>query len=204
MTAFAGATSGEHVSSPTSPAFETLLPSIERFAAHAFRNVRTARREELVADVITIAYVAFRRLVGRGLVSLVYPTALAKFAVRQVRNGRQVGCSQNVRDAMSALAQRKHGFSVLPLPPHAAPGDWEALVEDRRANPADIAACRIDFRDWLARLKRFKRQVALQLAAGATTGDAARHFRLSLARVSQLRQELRADWDAFQGMTAAA
>src|SRR5258708_36660984 len=113
--------------------------------------------------------VAFRRLVGGGLVSLVYPTALAKFAVRQVRDGRQVGCSQNVRDAMSALAQRKHGFSVLSLPPHAAPGDWEALVEDRRANPADIAACRISVRDWLGSFNRFKRQEAVVLAGRADT-----------------------------------
>jgi hypothetical protein len=157
-----------------------------------------------VSDVLALAYVAFARLVERGKASLAYPTVLADFAIRQARGGRRIGRKQNVRDVMSRYAQRRNGFSVQALPPKAGGADWEELLQDRRADPAEIAACRIDFREWLVRLKRFKRQVALQLAGGATTGEAAQHFRLSQARISQLRNELHQDWNRFHGVPVAA
>jgi hypothetical protein len=78
------------------------------------------------------------------------------------------------------------------------------VVEDRHASPAEIAGFKIDFADWLKRLKRSKRQVALRLIAGDTTSEVAGHFRLSLARVSQLRRELQTDWDEFQAVPAVA
>jgi len=192
------------VSQRTADAFETMLPTIQRVASYGFRRAPRWRREELIQDVIARAYVAFVDLVARGKAALAYPTVLANFAIRQIRDGRQVGVKRNARDAMSGFAQLRKGFSVRPLPEPTTGGDWEELVEDRKASPAEIACCRVDFRDWLGRLKRFKRLVALRLAAGDSTSDAARHFRLSPGRVSQLRQELRQDWDEFQAVPNAA
>ena len=54
------------------------------------------------------------------------------------------------------------------------------------------------------RLSEVKRQVALRLAVGDTTSEAAVQFRVSQARISQLRRELEADWEAFQSLPAAA
>ena len=105
---------------------------------------------------------------------------------------------------MSPYAQQKKGFTVQALCEQNACGHWEDLaVEDRHATPADVATFRVDFRDWLQRLKRLKRQLALRLAAGETTTDAAEHFRVSPSRISQLRQELQAHWDAFQASPIA-
>ncbi len=192
------------VSQQTAESFEAMLPSIKRVASYGFRRVPRWRRDELVQDVIAQAYVAFVELVARGKAALAYPTVLANYAIRQIRDGRQVGVSRNVQDAMSGYAQRKKGFSIRPLSLAATKGDWEDLVEDRRANPADIACCRVDFRDWLGQLQRFKRQVALRLAAGDSTSDTARRLLVSAARVSQLRQELRRNWDQFQAVPGAA
>lgn len=194
-----------HVSQQTSKAFEAMLPSIHKVAVFAFRKVRPSRRQEMLADVIAKAYAAFLRLVERGLEALAYPTVLAKYAIRQVWAGRRIGCRQNVRDVMSRCAQRRKGFCVQPLIKLDARSPWEELVvEDRGATPAEIASFKVDFTDWLGTLKRFKREVALRLAAGDTTTDAARHFKLSQARISQLRQELCADWNAFQALPTAA
>jgi hypothetical protein len=196
--------SGRQAFRPIAEAFETMVPTIRRIALYRFRYAPRWRREELISDVIALAYFAFARLVERGKAARAYPTALADFAIRQAQDGRRIGCRQNVRDVMSCYAQRRKGFSVQPLP-HKAPGaDWEELLQDRKANPAEIAACRIDFCEWLVRLKRFKRQVALRLAGGATTGEAARYFRVSQARISQLRNELHQDWNKFQGVQEAA
>jgi len=192
------------VSQQTAQDFEAMLPTIRRVASYRFRRAPPWRREELIQDVIAKAYLAYVNLVARGKSALAFPTILADFAVRHVRAGRVVGRRQNARDALSCHAQRKHGFTVQSLPQQDAPGDWEEFVDDRKASPAEIACCRIDFRDWLGQLKRFKRQVALRLAAGDTTGDTAKRFQLSLARVSQLRGELRQDWDKFQSVPNAA
>ncbi len=73
------------------------------------------------------------------------------------------------------------------------------LVEDGRATPADLAASRIDFPAWLDTLSDRDRRLALTLSRNEKTGDTARKFKISPARVSQLRQELAARWKAFHG-----
>ena len=205
MIAFVGATRAENISNPGPSAFEPLLPSIERFAWYAFRKIQPSRRADLVAEVIANAYVAFVRLVKRGLAALVYPTALAKFAVKQVRDGRRVGNRRTARDVMSEYAQARRALVVESLEQIKFKPPWEEqLLADRHATPAELVACKLDFRAWLGRLSALKRQVALRLAAGDTTQEAARHFQVSQARISQLRRELRANWEAFQMIPSAA
>jgi hypothetical protein len=47
----------------------------------------------------------------------------------------------------------------------AAEGEWrEALVEDRKAGPAETAAARIDVAAWFRSLARKKRRIAQTLA----------------------------------------
>ena len=177
-----------------------MLPRIRRIARYAFRHSHPAKREDFVAEVVANVYCAFHRLVTRGQADLAYPTILGWFAVRQVREGRLVGSHLNVRDVMSPYGQRRKGFSVQPLPEASENDDWQELVvEDRHASPAEVATFKIDFADWLKQLKRSKRQLAVRLAIGETTGDAALRFRLTSSRISQLRKELHQNWDEFQG-----
>ena len=189
--------------SATEPDFLEMLPTIRRAATFAFRHLRRAVREDLLAEVVANAFAAFRRLVARGKAALAYPTVLAKFAIRQVREGRRVGAKRNALDVLSPYAQRRKGFSVQPLAEATKRSEWQELVvEDRHASPAELASFKIDFADWLKRLKRSKCNVALRLIAGDTTSEVAERFRLSPARVSQLRKELHRDWDEFQAVPA--
>jgi hypothetical protein len=182
------------------PNFLEMLPTFRRLAHYAFRHFRRAAREDLLAEVVANAFAAFRRLVARGKAALAYPTVLAKFAIRQVREGRRLGSSTNVKDVLSPYAQHLQRVNVGPLCRQQANGDWEDLiVEDRHASPAEVATFKIDFADWLKQLKRSKRQLAVRLATGDTTSDAAVRFRLTLSRISQLRKVLRQSWDEFQG-----
>jgi hypothetical protein len=73
---------------------------------------------------------------------------------------------------------------------HAA-GKW--------ATPADVAASRLDFSAWLRLLPKRRRQIALALASCETTSAAAKMFRVSPARISQIRELLRRSWEAYQG-----
>lgn len=67
--------------------------------------------------------------------------------------GDNVAARQNSRDVMSPCAQLSRKLHVTSLYQNSADGEWkEVLVEDRSATPADLAASRLDFGDWLSRL----------------------------------------------------
>ena len=181
--------------------FLQMLPTIRSVAHYAFRRWRSDQRQELIAEVLASSFVAFVRLVERDKAELAYPTVLATYGVKQLHTGRQVGSRLNVKDASSPYCQQRKGVRMRPLTRFdTVQGKWrEIVVEDRRATPADVAATRIDFADWLRQLPRSKRNVAKLLATGEGTQAAAKRFRLSAARLSQLRNELRTNWEEFQG-----
>ena len=181
--------------------FLSVLPAIREQARFAFRKEDPERRQELTAEVVANCWAAFVRLVQRGLLEVVYPTPLAQYAIRQVRDGRRVGAKLNVRDVSSPYAQRLKRFSLGRLDRFdERTGEWqEILLEDRKAGPADTAAARIDIAAWLASLPKQKRRVAALLATGETTKRAARKFKVSPGRISQTRRELEVAWRNFQG-----
>ncbi len=129
------------------------------------------------------------------------PSPLVRFAITQIRVGRRVGSRLRIGDALSSYAQYRKEFSVERLDHFSEEkGCWgEILVEDKRATPADVAACRIDFAEWLRRLTARLRKIALALAAGETTSAAARMFSVTPARISQIRDLLKRSWEAYQG-----
>jgi hypothetical protein len=182
-------------------AFLGMLPYIRRYAQFTFRNVRSEVRDDLVQEVLVNCFVAYARLVELNQESRAFPSALARFAVAQVRTGRRVGNRLRIRELLSPYAQRHKEFRVDRLDHFDEQENcWRQIVlEDKRATPAEIAACRLDFSAWLRRLPRRQRKIALALAMGETTSAAAKMFGVSAARVSQYRQWLKESWSAFQG-----
>jgi hypothetical protein len=183
-----------------------MLPLIRTQAAIAFRGLDSEAREEAIQEVIASSFCAFARLVELGRIDLAYPSVLADFAIKQFRYGRRVGGRLNVRDVTTRHVQRSKGFRVVSLDQNADGEDElrAALVEDRTAGPAETAAARIDIAQWLRLLPSRNRRVARLLASGETTKEAAKRTRVSRARISQLRQELRRSWLTMQGEWATA
>jgi hypothetical protein len=186
-------------------AFLEMLPAIRRSAEIAFRTAPVEARDDLVEEVIANAFVAFANLVRLGKRESAYASALARYAIAQIRDGRRVGNRRRIRDVMSGYAQRHKGFDVEHLEQYDRHDDrWlEIVIEDRRAGPAEIAACRIDFQNWLRVLPRRQRKIALVLATGEPTSTAAKRFGVTAARISQLRLWLRESWQEFQGEASA-
>jgi hypothetical protein len=178
--------------------FLQLLPAIREQAQFAFRGVPVEAREELVQEVIATAYDLFVRLCRRGRSALVYATPLARFAVRHVRQGRRVGSRCNSLDITSPACRRKRVvIEQLDRFDHHRRQWRDVLIEDRTAGPAETAAARIDWTAWLGTLSRRRRRIACSLAGGETTGAVARKFRISAARISQLRMWFRENWNQF-------
>jgi hypothetical protein len=181
--------------------FLAILPRIRRHAWIAFRGFPPEARQELVEEVLANAFVAYVRLVERGKEHLAQSSPLARYAVAQVRVGRRVGGRLNVRDPMSPYCQWRKSLSVGRLDHFDEENNgWqEVVIEDRRAGPAEIACCRIDFASWLRLLPERQRKIALILATGETTSATAAMFGVTAGRISQLRAWFQQTWVAFQG-----
>jgi hypothetical protein len=186
--------------------FLGLLPQIREQARFAFRAEEKERRQELITEVIANCWAAFVRLVERGLVDVIYPSPLARFAIKQVREGRRVGAKLSVRDVSSEYAQRRKRITVGRLDRYDdANGCWrEVLIEDRKAGPAETAAARIDISVWLDTLPKHKRRIVRTLMTGESTSLTAKKFGVTPGRISQMRRELQAAWADFQGEPADA
>ena len=188
-----------------STVFLEMFPTLCKAIKRGFRYLRGDRREEAIQEALANAFVAFSRLVDLGRMQFAFPSALARFAVAQVRDGRRVGGSLNIRDVSSEYSQRRKQLQVQRLDlfnRHNA--EWcEVVVEDYRTPIPDQVCFRIDFPEWLSSLSNRDRCVAEALANGDSTGEIARRFRISAGRVSQLRRELHASWDAFHAEDAA-
>ena len=178
-----------------------MLPALITHAKIAFRHVKGQDRQDKVQEVVANALVAFRRLVQLNKTDLAYASVLARYAVAQVNDGRLVGGKMNCKDVSSPYCQRVKKVVMERLDQFDAEDDcWqEVLVPDRSCTPAELAASRIDVPAWFASLNRRDRKVAKYLAAGQTTTAAARKFKVSAGRISQLRRELAENWQRFIG-----
>ncbi len=181
--------------------FVAILPDIQSYLAFAFRQLYGDDRDEAVQEALANACLACARLVQRGCPERVFPTTLARFAVAQVRAGRQVGTRLNVRDVLSPYARMRKGIVVERLDRFdRSDGEWrECVLEDHRTPVFDQVQFRIDFPDWLSQLSQRDRRLAVWLALGNAPGQTARRFHISAGRVSQLRQEFYDSWRAFLG-----
>jgi hypothetical protein len=181
--------------------FLAMLPKIRKHAAVAFRYLRSEAREEAVHEVVCNALKAFVRLVQLKKVDLAYPTVLARYGVKQTRDGRKVGGHLNVKDVLSKYCQDQKDVVVERLDHFDKTEEaWqEVLVEDKHSGPAAVAAMKIDFTEWLKTLSYRVRRIAKLLATGEKTSIVAKKFDLSDGRISQLRRELAQSWKTFQG-----
>jgi hypothetical protein len=178
--------------------FERLLPLMKYQAAWHFRHLGAEARQEAVQCTLAHAWHALVYLARRGRLDVMRHSALVRYAVARTRGGRSLGTPVNVNDVMSTWCLQRRKVCIERLDEHA--GGWrEIVVADRRTNPADLAAFRIDIAAWLAGLSRRDRRLAETLALGVSTQHAAQQFNLSAGRVSQLRRELYAAWQRFQG-----
>lgn len=182
--------------------FLRLLPGIVTHARIAFRHLTPEAKQEAVQDVVCNACCAVARLAELGKLALAYASVLAMFAVRQVKDGRKVGCRLNVRDVASPYCQMKKGVKVSSIDhfDDEENGWKQAVVIDTRSSPVpEIVAFRCDFADWLASLPRRDCHIAESLAMGDRTSEVAKRFDVSEGRISQLRREFAESWWAFVG-----
>ena len=173
--------------------FLAMLPAIITHAKIAFRQVRGQDRQDKIQETVANALVAFRRLVQLKKTDLAYPSVLARYAVAQIKDGRLVGGKMNCRDVSVPYCQRVKGVVMERLDRYDA--DERMLAGDPHSRQ-DLHARRTGRQPYrragVVHVAASPRTgaVAEFLAAGQTTTAAARKFKVSAGRISQLRREL--------------
>jgi hypothetical protein len=183
-------------------AFLSIVPRIELHGRVCFRAKSWHDQQEAVAEMVALCWKWFVRLAECGKDATHFPSVLATFAARAVYNGRRLAGSCKAKDAMSPVAQRRHGVTIGRLPDVSTLNGnplSEALHDNTRSPVPEQVAFRLDFPGWLSSLGTRNRSIAQDMAQGHRTGELADAYGLSPARVSQLRREFHWDWQAFCG-----
>ena len=187
--------------------FLMLLPRIEAHAKIYFRDIRCAdNRADRIAETIALSWKWFVKLDARGKDAAQFVSALAMLAAKAVMSGRRLAGMEKAKDPLNTRTQQRRGFFVKRLPDLDTMSDnplAEALTDNTMTPPPDAAAFRVDFPRWLNSLSDRDRRLAEQLMIGERTLDTAHRFKMSPARVSQLRRELCDDWARFHGEAIA-
>ena len=181
--------------------FLKLLPRIHLHAKISFRHVLCAhQKEEAIAETVALAWKWYVRLRERGKDPSLFPSVLASYAARATHSGRRLCGQERAKDALSSVAQKRHGFVVGDFPSRSTLGGnvWDEALHDNSQSPVlDQVSFRCDFPDWRKSRTGRDRRVIDALMVGERPLAVARRFGLSPARISQLRRELHDDWRAF-------
>jgi hypothetical protein len=156
---------------------ELFLAHLPRFQAHArfaFHRVACPQtRADRIAGSLALAWTYFVTPSARGKRPETFAATLALWCTQAVKAGRKlVGCEGD-RDAISSVAQVRHGFAVGRLPEaERAPGHQfpaelaESLADNTKSAVPEHAAFRLDFPRWRSTLRERDRAVLDALAAG--------------------------------------
>jgi hypothetical protein len=184
----------------------TILARIKNHAAIYFRHIKChGRRADCIAEAIALAWKWFVRLAEKGKDATRFPSVLASYAARAVRSGRRLCGQERAKDVLSTVAQQRHGFCVGKLPDFSTESVnplAEALTDNTVSPVPEQVQFRCDFPGWRRTHHRRDRRLIHAMMLGHRTMDLARRFRLSPARISQLRREYKDGWEEFCGESA--
>ena len=188
---------------PWQSGFLSLLPTVETHAEISFRRLSAEKKEDAVQEAVAAACVSYRLAGREGEAPRRLPQhhRHLRRQTRPQRQARRGPPGHAAKDALSPVVHRRHGVRVRWHGGWTELEGWKrVLVADRNEAIPDTVAFRMDFGDWLGTLNGRDREVCLALAEGGRTRDVAERFKLSEARISQLRRRFERDWQVFQGV----
>ena len=167
--------------------FVKSLRFMRKTAYGAFRNLDSEKREETVAAVIALAWKAWHRLGQRGLADPALLKSILWYSIRQTKAGRRIDSAGKPRDVLSLRAYGKVKFE---------PFDLNELV-GKNTNVPDAVSFRVDVPAFLDTLTERQRNIALDLANGMSTTEAAAKYSRSPGAISQFRNRFKLLFDRY-------
>lgn len=168
--------------------FTQQVPNLRRMASAKFIGLRADARQEAIANALALTWMFIYRLFRKGRAD--EPGILRSclwYAVKQTKEGRTPQGCPRVKDLGT---QRRSGTVKFES------FDLNSFIG--RATPVvDQVVFRQDVPAFLRTLSARQRRMAIDLAGGMTTTEAAEKYCLSLGRISQFRKEFKLLFDKF-------
>jgi len=184
-------------------AFITLLPKIEYTVRVRLRHIACSdRRADLACEAIAMCWKWYIGLAQKGRSPAEFLYTFAALAARAALSGRRLCGCEKARDALSPLCQRMRSFTVSPLPDtFGLIGNMfgEALIDNTQTPVPDQVQFRLDFPRWRDSLGERSRILMDAMVEGHSGNELATVFRVTRARISQVRRELQEGWQSFCG-----
>lgn len=139
-------------------------------------------REERINDAVSMAW-QDAQTAPEGATE----RSIAYFAIKRVLKDRHFPLSERSIDKPRPNKRPANQRASI---------NW-ALVTSPGDDPAEIVTFWLTFLPWLEALSPRDRRVAIAFVFGDRTKTVAAEFKLSAARVSQLRRELKEHWEVF-------
>lgn len=183
-----------------------VLPILTATIPRVVRMIGSEDPEELVQDAVASAAQFVDSLERRG--RAIYPQSVAYYSVQRAKSGRR-SYSASRMDALSPAAQLDSTVALDHLDAEISQLTSDTttlhdLLADTKEDPSQRAARELDWSALLASLGRRDRAIVRQTAEEASLGTMAGQFRVSPARVCQLRRELGSKVRALMGAEVLA
>jgi hypothetical protein len=169
--------------------FVKYLPHLRRIARYAFRHLQPERRAEAVSNTIALCWKAWARLGeldkadSPGILK-----AIVWYSVKQTKAGRRIDWAGKPRDVLSLRSYGKVRFD---------PWNLEDYVGKETPIP-DAVSFRLDVPAFLAEcLTERQRSLAVDLAQGMSTTEAATKYNRSPGAISQFRRRFKVLFDQY-------
>lgn len=181
--------------------FVALVGATRARAWSAFRYVRcTDTRLDKVAEVVAMAWVRWHSLIDRGEDPRPVAGAIAGYSISAVRAGFTLGTHKTTTDVLVPAAQRCHRFRVVRLTVNCSRKtnvSCRELIDPAAANPAELAAARVDWDEWSQSLPPVQRCACGYFVEGYTNHETARTMRIGTDRVKRARRKLKNSWRSY-------
>ncbi len=185
----------------TQQRFLGILPKIRTHAKVYFRHVRCRyKRDDLIAETVALAFKWFKSLDARGKDATLFPSTLASYAAKAVRCGRKLCGQVKAKDALNELTQQRRGFVVTKLPDYSTLSEnplQDALQDNTLTPIPDQVHFRVDYPAWRRTRSNRDKRLIDAMALNERTMNLSRQFKISPARISQLRREFHDSWILF-------
>lgn len=168
--------------------FVRYLPWMQKTTRLAFLNLDAEKRAEAVSNTIALCWKHWHRLNERGRAD--EPgilKAVLWYSIKQTKAGRRPEWSGKPRDVLALRPYGKVRFEQ---------GHLEDFVGKNTA-VTEVVGFRVDVPAFLATLTQRQRSLALDLAQGMTTSEAAAKYERTPGAVSQFRRRFKILFDRF-------
>ena len=164
------------------------LPWMRKTIRLAFPTLDAEKREEVVSNTVALAWKAWHRLNERGRAE--EPgilKAIVWFSIKQTKAGRTCFSAKKPRDPLALRVYGKVKFE---------PGCLEDYI-GKETPILEQVSFRLDVPAFLGTLTDRQRNLALDLAQGMTTTEAAAKYNRSPGAISQFRNRFKLLFDKF-------